>query len=177
MAYAVELILSADSAARVVKLWEELAKKSISSVMIDVGGRPHISLAVFEDLAPSVLQGDLSRFAEMTRPLSLALWSAGVFSGSKGVVFLAPVVTQDLLEAHERVHTFLEDKGIECHEYYRPGRWVPHCTVATEVALDKVGAAVELCMQSDVFGAVTLDAVSLIEFRPVREIYTFPLRA
>ena len=60
-------------------------------------------------------------------------------------------------------------------EYYWPGKWVPHCTVAIDVAPDKMGAALEMCVHSEAFGTVELDEVSLIEFRPVREIYAFPL--
>jgi 2'-5' RNA ligase len=175
MGYAVELNLSRDGAARVVKVWESLASEAISSVMLDVGARPHISLAVFEDLDPEVLRVDLRRFAELTRPLSVELASVGTFPTGEGVVFLAPVVTQELLAAHSRFHRFLQDRGVDCVEYYRPGKWVPHCTVAMDVAPDKMGAALEICVHSEAFGAVELDEVSLIEFRPAREIYAFPL--
>ena len=175
MGYAVELNLSRDSAARVVKVWESLAREGISSVMLDVDAQPHISLAVFEDLKPEALRADLSRFAEVTRPLSLDLASAGTFPTAKGVVFLAPVVTQELLSVHSRFHSLLRERGIDSVEYYRPGKWVPHCTVAIDLAPDKVGAALEMCVQSEAFGAVDLDKVSLIEFRPVREICTFSL--
>jgi len=182
MGYAVTLNLSRDSAARVVELWEGLAQEAISSVMLDVGAQPHISLAVFQDLAPEmlradpkVLRADLSQFAEATPPLSLDLASAGTFPTAEGVVFLAPAVTQELLEAHRRFHCFLRDRGVDCVEYYLPGRWVPHCTVATGVAPDRMGAALEVCVQSEAFGPVELDEVSLIEFPPVRETYAFPL--
>jgi 2'-5' RNA ligase len=175
MGYAMELNLSQDSAARVVELWERLAKESISSTMLDVRAQPHISLAVFEELDPAVLRAGLRRFAEVTRPLQVVLSSVGVFPTGEGVVFLAPVVTQELLVVHHRFHNLLRDRGIGSAEYYRPGNWVPHCTVAMGVAADKIGPALELCLQSEAFGAVELDEVSLIEFRPVREIYAFPL--
>ena len=175
MGYAVELNLSWDSAARVVKVWESLAREGISSVMLDVGAQPHISLAVFEDLNPKALGTDLSRFSEHTPPLSLDLASAGTFPTAEGVVFLAPVVTRELLAVHGKFHSLLRERGIDSVAYYRPGNWVPHCTVAIDLAPDKIGAALEMCVQSDAFGAVELDELSLIEFRPVREIYTFPL--
>ena len=175
MGYAVELNLSRDSAARVVRVWESLAREAINSVMLDVGAQPHISLAVLEDLDPEALRADLSRFAEVTRPLSLDLASAGTFPTAEGVVFLAPVVTQELLEVHRRFHRLLSDRGLDCGEYYWPGKWVPHCTVAIDMVPDKISAALEMCVQSEAFGAVELDEVSLIEFRPVREIYAFPL--
>ena len=176
MGYAVELNLREDSAAQVVKLWEHLAKESINSLMLDVGAQPHISLAVVEELDPARLQEDLRQFAEATRPLSLDLSSAGAFPTAEGVVFLAPVVTQELLEVHRRFHDLLRDRGVEPVAYYRPGQWVPHCTVAMGVAPDKIGTAVEVCLQSEAFGPVELDEVSLIEFLPVGELYAYPLR-
>ena len=176
MAYAVELNLSTGSAARVVTLWKRFAEESISSVMLDVGAKPHISLASFEDLDPLALQDDLRHFAATTKPLLVALSSVGAFPTSEGVVFLAPVVTRELLDVHERFQGLLGSTGAGCLGYWWPGRWVPHCTVATEITPDKLGRAIELCLQSEVFGTVTLDEVSLIEFRPVHEIYAFPLR-
>ena len=158
------------------RVWRKsLARAAINSVMLDVGAQPHISLAVFENLDPQMLRADLSRFAEVTRPLSLDLASAGTFPTAEGVVFLAPVVTQELLLVHQRFHRLLSDRGLDCVAYYRPGNWVPHCTVAIDVAPDRVAASLEMCVQSEAFGAVALDEVSLIEFRPVREVYAFPL--
>jgi 2'-5' RNA ligase len=177
MGYSVELNLSKDSAAPVVKLWQTLATASISSVMLDLGAQPHISLAIFQDLDPAVLQEDLKRFAEVTGSLSVVLSCAGTFPTAEGVVFLAPVVTQELLAVHERLHSLMRDRGVQSVNYYWPGEWVPHCTVAMGVTPDKIGAATEICVQSEAFGPVELDAVSLIEFPPVREIYAFPLSA
>ena len=177
MGYAVELNLSKDSAMRVVGLWESLARASISSAMLDLGAQPHISLAVFEDLDPAVLRNDLDRFAEVTRSLTVVLSHAGTFPTAEGVVFLAPTVTQGLLEIHERLHRYLGGRGAECAEHYHPGKWVPHCTVAMGVAPDRIGAAIEMCLLSGALGPVEIDEVSLTEFRPVREIYAFPLIA
>ena len=177
MGYAVEFNLSKDSAKRVVSLWESLARESINSAMLDLGAQPHISLAVLEDLDPAVLREDLNRFAQLTRPLTVVLSHAGAFPTAEGVVFLAPTVTQELLEVHGRLHRYLRDSGVECVEYYRPGTWVPHCTVAMGVAPDRIGAAVEICVSSKALGPVEIDEVSLLEFRPVREIYAYPLGA
>ena len=49
------------------------------------------------------------------------------------------------------------------------GQW------AIDLPADKIGAAIEICVQSEAFGAVELDELGLISFRPVREIDTYPL--
>jgi 2'-5' RNA ligase len=175
MGYAIELNLSEDSAARVVEVWKSLAEAGINSAMLDLRAQPHISLAVLAHLDPEMLREDLRQFAEVTPPLQVVLDSAGAFPTAEGVVFLAPAVTQELLEVHGRFHGVLRDREVECQAYYWPGKWVPHCTVAMGVAPDKIGAALALCLQSDAFGPVEIDEVSLIEFLPVREIYAYPL--
>ena len=175
MGYAIALNLSQASAARVVRLWEDLAGASISSAMLDLGAQPHVSLAVVDELDPARIRADLGRLAEATSSLSMDLASAGTFPTAAGVVFLAPVVTPELLEVHRGFHRLLSDRGVESVAYYRPGNWVPHCTVAIDVVADKVGAALEICVRSEAFGTVELDELSLISFRPVREIYTYPL--
>jgi 2'-5' RNA ligase len=177
MGYAIGLNLSKNNAARVIRLWERLARESINSVMLNVGAQPHISLAVLADLDPAQLREDLHRFAEFTRPLSVVLSYAGTFPTAEGVVFLAPIVTHELLEVHGRLHQVLRDRGLECVEYYRPGQWVPHCTVAIDVPPEKIAAALELSVRSEAFGPVEMDEVSLVEFPPVRDIYAFPLGA
>ena len=128
MGYAIELNLSPASSARVVGLWEDLARASISSSMLDLGAQPHISLTVVDELDPALLRADLSRFAERTPLLSVDLASAGTFPTAEGVLFLAPVVTPELLEIHRGFHRLLSDRGVESVAYYRPGNWVPHCT-------------------------------------------------
>jgi 2'-5' RNA ligase len=177
MGYAIGLNLSKNNAARVIRLWERLARESINSVMLNVGAQPHISLAVLADLDPAQLREDLHRFAEFTRPLSVVLSYAGTFPTAEGVVFLAPIVTHELLEVHGRLHQVLRDRGLECVEYYRPGQWVPHCTVAIDVPPEKIAAALELSVRSEAFGPVEMDEVSLVEVPPVRDIYAFPLGA
>jgi 2'-5' RNA ligase len=175
MGYAIELKLNENSAQQVLELWENLAAESISSLMLDIGSWPHISLAVFENIDPIVLRQMLSRFASETSPFSVILASVGAFPGDAGAVFLAPVVTQELLEIHRRFHRLLEDTGLECMGYYLPGSWIPHCTVAFGVEENKIGTAAEMCLRSGAFGRVGIDEVCLIESHPVREIYSFPL--
>ena len=175
MGYAIELYLSAEHATRVVALWERLADAGITSLMLDMGSRPHVSLAVLDALDPTSLRPHLGRFAQATPPLSLTLSHAGTFPTDEGVVFLAPVVTEALLALHDRCHEMLTANGSTSLAYYRPGHWVPHCTVGMNVPLDQIGAAVELCRESAALGPIEIDAVGLVEFRPVRELYAFPL--
>ena len=175
MGYAIELNLDPDSARKVMGLWEALARAGIDSTMLDVGAYPHISLAVFDELDPDILADELSTFARGEQPLAVRFSSVGTFPTQEGVVFLAPVVTAELLGLHSRFHQLLSSAGLEPLAYYRPGSWVPHCTAAIDLSPDKVPAAVELCWNEGFFGESLLVELGLIEFRPVREIFKHEL--
>src|SRR5256885_1738512 len=53
---------------------------------------------------------------------------------STGVVFLAPDVNAGLLDAHAGCHQRLGAFGREAWPHYAPGVWVPHCTLAMDMA-------------------------------------------
>jgi 2'-5' RNA ligase len=120
--FAVELLFDPEAEAAVLDVWREVAGVG-SSVLFDLAARPHVTLAVHEEPDGPQLDRTVRRFRAPATPFRLA--SAGTFPGDEGVAFLAPVVTDALLELHRRWHAASPGS----HEHYRPGVWVPHCTV------------------------------------------------
>jgi 2'-5' RNA ligase len=175
MGYAVELNLDPGSAARVQTLWDELAGAGITSEMPDLGAYPHVSLAVFDEIEPARIRPVLESFAGSHRPIQVRLASVGTFPSEEGVVYLAPVVTPELLALHADFHERLRESGLVGWEYYLPGRWVPHCTVGIFLPPEKVPETVSRVRAADVFGPADLVEVTLIEFKPVRTLLSFPL--
>jgi hypothetical protein len=175
MFYAIELYFDPVSEANIKGLWETLARRSISSTLPDSGARPHISLAVLQDPEPIPLGEALRTFAGNLPPLSLKLSAVGTFPTLEGVVFLAPVVTLELLGVHQELHRRLAVRGVSVNWYSPPGRWTPPGTPARGLTPDRVPLAVEICRNSDVFQEVRVIEVGLIQFRPSEVIFTFPV--
>jgi 2'-5' RNA ligase len=173
--FAVELLFDPAMEARLRALWKALAQAEVSSSMLDIGARPHVSLAVFERLDPTSMHAELDGFARENPPLEVTLSAVGTFPGAEGAVFIAPVVTPEMLDLHKRFHRRLAELSIPSLAYYHPSNWTPHCTAAMEMPPDKIPAAVEICRNADVFGSARLVEVELIAFRPVRRLYAFPL--
>jgi 2'-5' RNA ligase len=175
MGFAVEANLDPGAAARVRALWDDLARRGITSEMPEMGADPHVSLAVFDEVDPKALGPVLDSFARGREPLELRLASVGSFPTAEGVVYLAPVVTPALLEWHADLDRRLERLGARAWDYYRPGSWVPHCTVALSLDPDGVAEAVRVTRESGVFGPAALDEIALVEFRPVRRLFARPV--
>ena len=176
MGFAVELDLAPASAAPIVALTEQIYTTCGGEMLTGSGGLPHLSLTVFDQLDPAPMAAQLAEFAAATPTLTVTFAAVGVFPIKQGIVYLAPVVTAELLALHARFHQLLTSVTLISNPYYLPGHWMPHCSVGINLPADKIGQAVMLCQQADVFHPVTLATVRLIEFHPVRPIYTYQLQ-
>lgn len=176
MGYAVELYFDGETEDRVTRLWDTFAERGITSLLPSIGSRPHISLAVFDKIDPEQLTDVLIDIAHETPAFEVDLAAVGSFPGQEGVLFLVPTVSTELIRLHEYFHNRLHSMGIECNPYYRPGNWVPHCTVASDLPDSLIEAGFDIARKSAVFGRAQVNSVGLVSFRPVREISNHPFR-
>jgi 2'-5' RNA ligase len=132
-----------------------------------IGDVHHVSLGVYDELPIGLFVPELARFAEGITSLNLRLANVGVFPGN--VIFFGPVVTHELLELHRCFHAALARISGSCWAHYHPGVWVPHVTVALNVK--SVSVAVEEIMRDWNPVSAKLDALRLVEFRPVRTLF------
>lgn len=80
----------------------------------------------------------------------------------QAVLFLGVSVHAQLLAAHAAVHAAIERESDELWELYRPGLWVPHCTLAMSLNADGLSRAfAQLHPYSAITGHVS--SVNLVE--------------
>jgi 2'-5' RNA ligase len=146
MVAALELYLDTDATRRIRVLWEALESEGVQSMRSLLGQRhrPHVSLAVAPQLDPDQVAGALAGTV-VAAPLRLSFQYAGQFVGR--VLWLGPTPTAELLTHQETVHTGLLRAGVPVSEHYRPGRWVPHCTLSMRVPNVLMAAAVRRCLE------------------------------
>jgi 2'-5' RNA ligase len=176
MGYAIELFCDHESEKAVCEIWDGLGAALGQPSLSELGARPHVSLAVYSDgLYTTGFRERLLEFAQSVSPFEFMLSSVGAFPGSEGVVFLAPVATRQLLAVHARFHEVFAQYDEPGTAYYLPGNWVPHCTVAIDLAAAEVREAVGYCREA--FQPITgrFEEIGLVEFRPVKELGTYKL--
>jgi 2'-5' RNA ligase superfamily protein len=143
---ALECYLDRESTRRIRALWDALEAAGIPSLR-DLTHRrhvPHVSLAVADQLDPAAVASALAGLPAAV-PLRLEFSYAGQFVGR--VLWLGPAPGSELLAHHATVHSRLVAAGIETDDLYRPGRWVPHCTMSMRVPRPMIGEAVRLCLE------------------------------
>jgi hypothetical protein len=64
------------------------------------------------------------------------------------VLWLGPVPTQELIDHHAAVSGRLAAAGLTVFDEYRPGAWVPHCTLSMRVPRPQLTEALRLCLDT-----------------------------
>lgn len=144
MAITVEMRLGPEVEAAVIQVWEALARSGMNRSMLDSGARPHVTLAISDRVDLAALEGATMAFAASLLPVRLTLSSVGLFATAEGVMFFGVTVTHSLLEAHAEFSRIFAAHARQPYAYYRPGTWVPHCTLAAGLAEEQVGDAVAI---------------------------------
>ena len=172
MPYAVQLNLDAGTNAALGALADFLDRVPGIETVRSLGDVHHLSLAVYDALEVEPFAAELERFAATVAAVPIQLAGLGLFTGS-GVLTIAPVPTEALLQLHRRFHDAMAAWAGACREHYHPARWVPHVTLAMETdgdgsGLDRAASFVRRHWRP---GAARLDAVSLDRFYPVETLF------
>ncbi len=178
--HAVELLLDTAAEAAVRRVWERLCDEGLSSTMLDLGARPHVTLAVYNGLDPAAFHEPARAFFASQTPVPVSFASVGSFPGTMNVAFLAPVVTRGLLDMHEQFH-----HGFRAHDgaawpYYRPGAWVPHATIGIHLEEIAVPYALDIARGTGLPIEGRIESAALVSFEagslaPIEAHYEMPL--
>lgn len=166
--YAVEVYLDPESAAIVSRTWGRLADAGISRSMLREGYRPHWSLAVSKDLDVDGLARDMDMFVAKWEPLPVTLSSIGVFPTDEGVLYYGVVVTHDLVQRHAEFFELFPKHAENLREYYLPGNWVPHCTLAYWLPIDELGNAMKIARETPLPIRCRTVEIAIVDFPPDR---------
>ncbi|NTW97652.1 MAG: 2'-5' RNA ligase family protein [Oscillochloris sp.] len=126
-------------------LWADLAA---TLGRTDIGMaeiRPHVTLLSSRQMSAEVSAEIRQAVAMHTAPIELYFESVSAFLSPEGVVFLSPVVTTELLALQRATAAAAAGLGVEIEDYYRPGSWVPHCTLAWPLSSADIGRATARC--------------------------------
>lgn len=169
MPFAVECDLDDEVAAVMRSVGERLAASGVAPSRAALGERPHVTLAVYDDVDLHQLESVVAACARAWPPLPISFASLGCFTQPRAVVFAAPVVTTELLALHRAFHQQVQERSSlgPGWAHYWPDRWVPHATLAMDMPPAALPAAVEVCRSLPLPLAGQLRRIGVVEFRPV----------
>ncbi len=178
MPYAIGYTLDKQTSTIVNGVWQELADREVSSQMLTSPFRPHITLGIADELDKAACKAFLAEFAERYASFPIILSSVGVFPrAEESAVFFGVTVTADLLVLHADFHRTFSVCGEGLRDYYRPGIWVPHCTLADGLPCELLPRAIEICHKTELPITACADGINVLQFPPGNELFTLPVRS
>jgi 2'-5' RNA ligase len=138
MPFGLVLFLDPKAETAVRRTWAKLAVAGLDLGSIDNRTRPHITLVVSEEIDLQPLLMATANYVATLQPFRLTLASVGSFPTTEGVVFFGITVTPTLLDIHSNICRIFNDHARRLNNYYRMGTWIPHCTLATGLAIEQI---------------------------------------
>jgi hypothetical protein len=139
MALAVCLLFDPVTDRAMRQLWARLEDcDGVSTLLTHTHRRhvPHLSYAVLRTYDVEAVQAAVVALPEGP-PISLRFDAVGVFRRRRAA--LMPAASTGLLRRQEAVVEAVVATGADLHLHYRPGSWIPHCSLATGVRRAAIG--------------------------------------
>ena len=174
MPFAIHVFFDSATERSIRTTWKELADKRISS-LYGAANRPHLLLAVYDELDIVECTRRLRMFAEMSSPFALAFSSLGILPVEKAFMFLVPTVTQKLLDIHAYILQLLQDVGTSSEMTYMPEHWNPHCTLAFGVEPAFTTQAIEIGLALPFPMYCQAEEIGVVEYWPLKHLCSFQL--
>ncbi|KUI02263.1 2'-5' RNA ligase family protein [Mycobacterium sp. IS-3022] len=134
MALAVCLLFDRRSERAVRALWDRLEDIGVPSLRSHTHGKhlPHVSYAVLRRWDDAAVADALAGL-DGGEPVELHFDGIGLFR--RGRVWLVAGVSADVATRQQRVVEAVVATGADLHKHYRPGSWLPHCSLAPRATL------------------------------------------
>jgi len=182
MPHAILLYFDPTTETAIRAVWKELADTSIAPYLHESPNRPHIKLAIFEELRLPEAEARLKAIAAAQSPLPLDFKQIGIFPNLRPTVFLGPAVTAALLDLQSTVDRALCDLGsYPPYDFFRADHWLPHCLLAIDLPPAVIGQppeqlnnAVAVAMHLALPFQGQAAEIGLIEFHPVKHLLALP---
>ena len=145
MALAVCLLFDRRSERAVRALWDRVEQQGVPSLRSHTHGRhvPHLSYAVLRQWDEAAVTDALAAL-DGGEPVEVSFDGVGLFR--RGRTWLLAGVSADFVARQQRVVEAVTASGAELHKHYRPGVWLPHCSLAPRATLAQLPAVVATVM-------------------------------
>lgn len=146
-------------------LWKDLSDKNITNYGIESKGkRPHITLADYDNLDKKSFIDSLDKFYKDKQKVDISLNVLGNFINT-GTLFIAPTLSIELLDFHRNHHTYFKEFNKNKDSFYLPGKWSPHCTIASRLNDEEILKAFKYCKSNINKINCKLSEIALIEIK------------
>jgi 2'-5' RNA ligase len=173
VAFAININTSGETGRCIRDYWTKFGRLEPVPSMAALNYPPHVTLVIYDNVSVGKLRGTLRAVFGGCAPIRLRFDRLAYFMQPRLVFWAAPQPSESLHHAHAAIHSLIDPSL--CREHYRPGAWVPHCTLATQVSANHRRQALALAQEKIEPFDVLFDQADCVEFMPVRVLEGYAL--
>lgn len=170
VAVAINLRSDHVSAGEIEHLWDQIAGFEDAPSMRELGYRPHVTLAIYDTpkIDAATAWRAIREAVEGAPALQLQFSRIKWFSDPRFVLWAEPERNESLFRWHAAIAAAINPA--HCREHYRPGAWVPHCTLGTRILDARRDDAMTFARSFERRFNVVFDFVDCATFPPVQVV-------
>jgi len=170
MPFSINIRSDDPSCQKIRELWALCASLEDQPSMVSLGYPPHFTLAVFDNAQESELTSLVGVLASAVSRVSVSFNRLSYFETPTSIVlWAAPADPAPLAEIHRQVHARIDCES--CWPNYRPGTWIPHCSLAIDVDPARRKEAMAIAHSEIAPFDVVFDVLDCARFHPVEVLY------
>ncbi len=157
-------------------LWNEFGELEPSPSMQAMDYPPHLTLAIWEDIAQDHLTATLNNLFDNFTEVTARITHLNFFEAPHAIIaWAAPELPDAVADLHARLHASIADPPSRLN--YQPGHWIPHCSLATNIPPQQKQAALDLVHRAIDPFEVVFDVADIASFLPVEVLHKKQLAA
>lgn len=167
--YALVAFLDNETEHNIRSLWSGLSENNISKYgEEEKDRRPHITIADYNNVNKDEFAKLMDKAYVGQHKVNITLTILGTFIKS-GTLFISPTICKELLDFHNAHHKKFEIVNDNPDSLYLPGKWVPHCTIASRLNDEDMIKAFRYCSDNlkIMRGEITEIALLELEYNDV----------
>jgi 2'-5' RNA ligase len=170
MPYSINIRSDDVSASKIRDFWALCARLEETPSMDSLGYPPHFTLAVFDYARESTLIAAVESLAASLSRVAVRFDRISHFETPTSIIlWAAPADTPPLVKIHRSVHDSVTSEN--CRAKYRPGIWVPHCSLAVAIDPSRRREAMAIIQTEIAPFEVIFDVVDCAHFHPVEIVH------
>ena len=168
MGFSLNIKASNSSARALTGLWDAVGAFEEMPSMRALGYAPHLTFAIYDadHICEATREDAIERAARGETELRLTFDRVGMFEGPALVLWADPRPQDSLLQMHKAIHDVIDP--VLCRPYYRPGVWVPHCTLGMNIRPERRAEAKKFAENFRGGVEAIFDVIDCVTFPPLR---------
>jgi hypothetical protein len=147
-------------------IWQQFENNNIGETPGRFAEDPHISMFVTKDQNTKPIIDKIRKFED--KKIRVILLPYGVFNGTKKVIFLNVIVTNELINFRNRIFDAIENCNAVIDDWYKNDRALLHCTIAVDIEDKDIHKAIEIMSTLDPAYGGFINRIQIIEFFPIQ---------